>query len=244
MLLDNRKFSIIDIPSGANFIQEQLQGTNCAVNNHLTSNSIANDHNKQNMKSFGFGEFQYVSSSSKEASMLKSSTKLKMNLSMLKPKNLKCFYLMLESDFLLPQKRLKISTIVRPIYNICKSTLLKNFIKGLMRQINHIDLKYKNIPNLKEELRGWQPKFSITTQFALNHLTRNSENIFSALRLKHDEVDLIFKVIFIMFSVTEQSNFENTMISLYSQYKVDSLSKQLNKSIFRESSSRKVAWSH
>ena len=94
-----------------------------------------------------------------------------------------------------------------------------------MRQINHIDLKYKDIQNLKEELRGWQPKFSLTTQFALNHLTRNSENIFSNLRQQHEEVDLIFKVIFLIFNVTEQSNFENTMISLYSQFKVDNLSK-------------------
>lgn len=222
MVLDNRKFSIIDIP-GVNFIQEQIQGTNCANNNQI-SGPYANNNIKQNTRLFGFGEY-HMSSSSKEASMLKLSTKLKMNLSSLKTKSLKCLYLMLESDFLTPQKRLKISITVKPIYNISKSLLLKNFIKGLMRQISHIDLKYKNIPNLKDELRGWQPKFSITTQFALNHLTRNSESIFSTLRLQHEEVDLLFKAIFILFNVNEQSNFENTMISLYSQFKVDSLSK-------------------
>lgn len=227
IILDNRKFSILDIPSGINPNQEQIIGLKGLIPIQTLSNiSLNNNNGKQNARSFAFGDFQNMSNSSKEASYAKASLKINLNLGFLKFNNLKCFYLMLESDFLIPQKRLSLSLSIKPIYNISKPFLLKNFIKGLAHQITHFDQKYKSIPSIIDDLKKWQPQLSMTTQFALNHLTRSSENILSNLRHNQKEVDLMFKALFILFNINEQSNFENSLISLYSQYKVDNLSMQ------------------
>lgn len=172
-------------------------------------------------------ESQFYSTLISELHMRKSISKSKKNFSALKTSSLKAFFLMLESEFLVPNLKLKMITTVKPIYEISKETLLKDHITSLIKAVKQLDEKYPDpIKNkLRDEIANWVFKPSATSQLSLNHLTKKSEKIFSSLRMKYKEIDALFRVILLVFNVSESYNFDNTLLTLYSKFKVDGLSK-------------------
>lgn len=201
-----------------------LSNTNNFLNSTSQSNYIPATNNNNN------DESQFYQSLLSELHTRKSVSKSKKNIKALKTPKLKAFCLMLDSEFIAPNLRLKMVTSVKPIYEISKETLLKDHISSLIKSVKQLDEKYsEQIKNkLKEEVVSWVFKPSATSQLSLNHLTKKSEKIFSALRLKSKEIDALFKVILLVFNVSESYSFENTLLALYSKFKVDGLSKLLN----------------
>lgn len=208
------------------------QGNNLNENvGHRNSNTLSNNMNSTTQSNYitvtNNDESQLYQSLISELHMRKSLSKSKKNISALKSPRLKAFFLMLESEFLAPNLRLKMVTSVKPIYEISKGSLLKDHISSLIKSVKQLDEKYpEQIKNkLKDEVVSWVFKPSATSQLSLNHLTKKSEKIFCSLRVKSKVIDALFKVILLVFNVSESYSFENTLLTLYSKFKVDGLSK-------------------
>jgi hypothetical protein len=108
-----------------------------------------------------------------------------------------------------------------------KDRLLKDFITGLIKQLKQLDSKYINRQNVKEDISKWSFKLSTTTQIVLNHITKKSEESIFNQRDYSNEASIMLKILSIIFSITEEHCVKNTLISLFSKYKVNSLSKYI-----------------
>lgn len=157
----------------------------------------------------------------------KGTHKLKKEISSIKNTTLKAFTIMLESDLLTPNARLKIVTQVKPIYDICKDTLLRDYISGLVKSVKQLDEKYHENVRLKlrDEAINWTYKATSTTQLSLNHLSKKFDQKLCTLRPKHKEIEAIFRLILVLFNVNESYSSEHTLLTVYSKFKINSLSK-------------------
>lgn len=124
---------------------------------------------------------------------------------------LKAFYLLVESDFLKPQKRLKYSLYSKNLYNIFSKNLKKSYFYSLLRQIKQIDDKYHNKTQVKEDIFNWNFKFSQTTQVVVNMINKKFEDTLfneskencNELNLLGNEENLLINTLFCLFESDE-----------------------------------------
>jgi hypothetical protein len=199
--------------------------SNNAIPHFLLNNSTMQSNNINN------DESQLYQSLVSDIQQGKRSTqKAKKDFSLLKNKTLKAFFIMLESEMLTPNARLKLVTQVKPIYDACKDSLLKDYTYGLIKSVKQLDEKYcENIRfKLRDEAVNWTFKPTCTTQLSLNHLSKKFDQKLCLLRPKHKEIEAIFKLILTLFNVNESYSSEHTLLTVYSKFKINSLSKLLN----------------
>lgn len=138
----------------------------------------------------------------------------------------KALFLLIDSRLLPQQQKINICLGSKRLYNLFKDRLLKDYTDELIIKIKVINNKYPDKMKIKTELSNWVFKFSLTSQFALNHLTQSSERTVSSLISKH-EVKSIVEVIFMLFSVPLSSDFTNSLLLLLASCKAECLSKNL-----------------
>ena len=196
------------------------QGTNSSQTGLNTMNSL-------NISNIGYVEKNLMGDHS-EISLFSENNnrykKVKQNLDKLLGNKSKAFYLLIESDFLIPNQRLRLCISSKIIYPLTEENLLKDFSRGLIKAYKQIENKYFNISKIKEEIIQWTFKPKMTTQISLNHLTRSFEQKLPNLINAFKEVEAIFKLILVIFNVNEQYSFQNTLLAIYSKYKVDGIS--------------------
>ena len=248
---DDRKFSILDITSGKTNSLLEFQHNNQINTNNLNyqpqiseikENQVENDTIKKFTSSKTvtdlltklsiqtstntFDETHMNSNSIfNETKYLKRSL-IKTNVEYLSKAKEKAFYLLVMSDLLHPIKKLKFSIYSKKIYSLTKATFLGDFTSGLIKQLKVIDSKYPNKQLIKEDISKWYFKFSLSTQIVINHLTQQSEAIIFESRNYSKEAKAIINILYIVFSIADECNYKNSLISLYSKYKALNLSKQ------------------
>lgn len=124
---------------------------------------------------------------------------------------IKAFYLLVESDFLKPQKRLKYSLYSKNLYNIFSKRLKKSYFYSLLRQIKQIDDKYYNKTQIKEDIFNWNFKFSQTTQVVVNMINKKFEDsLFNeskenchGLNILGNDENLLLNTLFCLFDSDE-----------------------------------------
>lgn len=124
---------------------------------------------------------------------------------------IKAFYLLVESDFLKPQKRLKYSLYSKNLYNIFSNKLKKSYFYSLLRQIKQIDDKYYNKTQIKEDIFNWNFKFSQTTQVVVNMINKKFEDsLFNepkenchGLNILGNDENLLLNTLFCLFDSDE-----------------------------------------
>lgn len=153
--------------------------------------------------------------------------KIRNNINSLKDNRLKSIYIAMESNMLGITKKIKLIISIPPIFNMLKDYLLKNTISSIQFYIKQIDDKIGNKESIRDELSNWSYKPSTSTLISYNLINKEFEKDLIKNLLISKEVDILFKIILIVFSVEEQISNENTMIKIYSKYKTDGFSKFL-----------------
>ena len=151
--------------------------------------------------------------------------KIKNNINCLKDSKLKAIYIAIESNMIGLSKKIKLIISIPSIYNILKDYLLKNTISSIQFYIKQIDEKIGNKESIRDELANWIYKPTTSTIISYSLINKDFEiDLIKYISLSK-EVELLFKIILIVFSVDEQICNENTMIKIYAKYKTDSFSK-------------------
>lgn len=153
--------------------------------------------------------------------------KIRNNINSLKDNRLKAIYIAMESNMLGITKKIKLIISIPSIFNMLKDYLLKNTISAIQFYIKQIDDKIGNKESIRDELSNWSYKPSTSTLISYNLINKEFEKDLIKNLLISKEVDILFKIILIVFSVEEQISNENTMIKIYSKYKTDGFSKFL-----------------